>query len=171
MHALIYQLPFRRSAWLLLAFSALCLEIAAAFFQHGLDLAPCVMCVYERTAMLGVMVAGLLGAIAPSNIVLRLSSFGLWISSAAWGLYLSITHVGYQNNDDPFAGTCEFFANYPSWFKLDEWIPYLFEPSGYCDDIAWSFLGFSMPAWLIVCFGVYLIIAVLVFPLQWLKSK
>ncbi len=44
-----------------MAFIAFMLECAALYFQHVMKLQPCVMCVYERVALLGIMVAGLVG--------------------------------------------------------------------------------------------------------------
>ena len=43
-----------RGAWLLLALTALALELTALFFQHVMGLKPCVMCIYERNALFGV---------------------------------------------------------------------------------------------------------------------
>lgn len=56
-----------RGAWLLMAFTALALEMVALWFQHVMLLKPCVLCIYERCALFGVMGAGLVGAIAPKN--------------------------------------------------------------------------------------------------------
>lgn len=54
-----------RGAWLLLALTAFALEMVALWFQHVMLLKPCVLCIYERCALFGVMGAGLVGAIAP----------------------------------------------------------------------------------------------------------
>lgn len=155
MYQFLSDMPKQRWPWLLLAFSAFALELTALFFQYGLKLDPCVMCVYERTAMMGVMFAGLLGATFPRSWLVRLVGFGLWIPSSIWGLDLAITHTDYQLNPSPFA-TCDFFASYPSWFKLDVWFPAVFNPNGFCDEIDWIFMGWTMPQWLIVVFAVYL---------------
>ncbi len=56
-----------RGAWLLLALTAFALELVALWFQHVMLLKPCVLCIYERSALFGVMGAGLVGAIAPKN--------------------------------------------------------------------------------------------------------
>lgn len=56
-----------RGAWLLMAFTALALEMVALWFQHVMLLKPCVLCIYERCALFGVMGAGLVGAIAPKT--------------------------------------------------------------------------------------------------------
>lgn len=48
---------------MLLALTAFTLELVALWFQHVMLLRPCVMCIYERCALLGIMFAGLIGAI------------------------------------------------------------------------------------------------------------
>ena len=45
-------LSVQRSGWLLLLISALALEGTALYFQYGMDLQPCIMCIYERVALL-----------------------------------------------------------------------------------------------------------------------
>lgn len=151
----------QRSPWLLLAASAFALESCALFFQHIMKLDPCVMCVYERIAMLGILSAGLIGATAPQNSIVRLSAFLCWAISAVWGALLAIEHAHYQINPSPFA-TCDFFPNFPSWAPLHEWLPWLFNPTGDCADIVWQFFGYSMPQWLIVSFAIYCVIFVII---------
>ena len=40
--------PALRWPWLLIALSAGILELTALYFQYGMGLEPCVMCVYQR---------------------------------------------------------------------------------------------------------------------------
>lgn len=95
------RLAANRLAWGLLAASALFLELCALFFQHVLGLHPCVMCVYERLATLGVLAAGLLGMVAPEKWYVRWSALLLWGYSAFRGLQLALQHVDYQVNPSP----------------------------------------------------------------------
>lgn len=148
------QLSLQRWPWLLLAASALTMELCALFFQHVMELEPCVMCVYERLTMLAIVAAGLIGASSPNNILVRLVAFATWAVGAVWGLLLAIEHTDYQMNPSPFA-TCDFYPNFPSWLPLHELFPWLFNPTGYCSDIVWTFLDYSMPQWLIVSFSIY----------------
>lgn len=164
------NLSTQRWAWLLLAFSALVLELTALYFQHVMKLEPCVMCVYERITMLGVMLAGLIGASAPENKIVRLSAFAIWGVSAVWGVLLAVEHTDYQMNPSPFA-TCDFFPNFPSWAPLHEWLPWLFNPTGDCADIVWQFFGYSMPQWLIVSFSIYTALFVVVAVTALLPNK
>ena len=162
MYQFISNLPKQRLPWILLALTGMGLEACALFFQYVMELSPCVLCVYERVAMMGIITAGLVGAIAPSNPLVRFSGFILWFISAGYSLSLAIEHVDIQLNPSPFS-TCDFFPNFPTWAPLHEWAPWFFNPTGFCDEISWQFLSYSMPQWLIVTSSIYLIVAALVF--------
>jgi len=155
------QLSHRRLPWILLALTALGLELAALYFQYQLKLAPCVLCVYERTAVMGILVSGMVAAVAPELFILRGVAILLWGGSAAWGLQLALKHTGMQLFPSP-SNTCDFAANYPDWAKLDEWFPWLFEPTGFCEEIQWQFFGFTMPQTMIGVYAVYLLMLLLV---------
>ena len=64
-------LSVQRSGWLLLLISALALEGTALYFQYGMGLQPCVMCIYERVALFGIAFAGIIGLIAPRFLIMR----------------------------------------------------------------------------------------------------
>ncbi|WP_439212180.1 disulfide bond formation protein DsbB [Duffyella gerundensis] len=158
-----------RGAWLLMAFTAFVLEMVALYFQHVMLLKPCVMCIYERCALFGVMGAGIVGAIAPRT-PLRFIALGIWIYSAWQGIRLSYEHTMIQLHPNPFT-TCDFAARFPAWLPLDKWLPSVFVASGDCAERGWAFLSLSMPQWMIVVFAFYLIAAVLVTLAQPFKPK
>jgi disulfide bond formation protein DsbB len=143
-----------RFPWLLIVFGALVLEGAALYFQYGLKLDPCVMCVYQRAALFGVAAGGLIGALAPRITALRLLGYAVFGAAAAVGLDLALEHVAIQSGASM---NCAFLADFPSWARLDEWLPALFMPTGSCDEVDWHFLGYSMPQWMVVVFGGYLV--------------
>ncbi|WNC73658.1 disulfide bond formation protein DsbB [Thalassotalea psychrophila] len=142
-------------SWWLLAASALCLEFSALFFQYGLGLEPCIMCIYQRVAILAIMAGGVIGAIGNNLLTSRLIGFSLWAVGAIWGLLIAIEHVDIQSNAGSLFYTCDLIPNFPKWMPLHEWFPALFEATGDCGEISWSFLGYSMPQWMIVVYGVY----------------
>jgi disulfide bond formation protein DsbB len=84
-----------RRAWGLLFVSALSLEIAALYFQHVTDLRPCIMCIYQRTALFGVMFASI-PAMLVNNLITRCIGYIGWGISAIWGLKIAIEHVDIQ---------------------------------------------------------------------------
>ena len=82
-------LSVQRSGWLLLIISALVLEGIALYFQYGMELQPCVMCVYERVALFGLAFAGLFGLIAPRFLIVRLLALLIGFVRVVKGLFLS----------------------------------------------------------------------------------
>ena len=164
------QVSQKRFAWMLLALSALLLELTALYFQYGkMELQPCVLCIYERTAVMGILLAGLIGAIAPQLFMFRWAGFLLWGSSAVWGVMLALEHSGIQQNS--MTASCDFIAKFPAWAKLDEWFPLLFNPTGFCDEIQWQFLGYTMPQTMIGISGLYLLVLLVVVASQFRKDE
>lgn len=141
-------------AWAVLFLSALGLELCALYFQYMMDLQPCIMCIYQRTAVFGILFAALLPCLL-NNILTRLLSYVIWGVSAVWGLLIAIEHVDIQTAENSFFVMCEIVPNFPSWAPLHEWIPSIFAATGDCGDINWSFFGLSMPMWMIVIFACY----------------
>lgn len=158
----LYDQTHRRFGWLVLAFSAFAFEAAALYFQYGMKLEPCIMCIYQRMAVAGIGFSALIGAIAPSFFITRITAIIGWTVSAAWGAEIAYEHVKIQTNTDPFSFfTCDSQLNLPEWFPLNEWLPGVFEATGDCNTIDWQFLGYSMPQWMIVIFASYTIVALL----------
>ncbi|MGR5127651.1 disulfide bond formation protein DsbB [Photobacterium swingsii] len=152
----LYSFSKRRSSWLLLLAFILFFEASALFFQHGMKLPPCVMCIYERVAMFGIAIAALVGLSAPHNPVIRWLGLAGWGYSAYEGLMLSIKHVDYQLNPSPF-NTCDLFVQFPSWAPLNQWLPGVFEAYGDCGKVVWMFMEQTMPQWLVIIFGANLV--------------
>jgi disulfide bond formation protein DsbB len=158
-----------RAAWLTLGATALSLELTALFFQHVMKLDPCVMCVYQRLAIFGILLAAIIGFAGYQSRIARLTAMSIWAVSAAWGLKLALELVDMQTNPSPFA-TCSFLPEFPTWMPLHEWLPSVFMPTGMCTDIPWQMMGVTMGQWMIVAFSVYLI-ALVIFFVPALRSK
>ncbi|WP_286235468.1 disulfide bond formation protein DsbB [Thalassotalea sediminis] len=149
------HLTTNKNAWLLLFITALALEFSALYFQYMMGLKPCVMCIYQRTAMWSIVLAGVIGYFGCSSVFGRIIAYGLWATGAIWGLLIAMEHVEMQNATMSFLFGCEFVPNFPTWAPLHEWIPTLFKADGSCNDIDWQFLGHSMPQWMVVIFSIY----------------
>ena len=161
-----------RTAWIVLLFSAIGLEAAALFFQYIMELDPCVMCIYVRVAVLGLIFSGLIGVLLPKFWLTRVIGLIGWGVSAVWGLKLSLELNALQVDPSPFS-TCSFFPDFPSWMPLDKWLPAVFSPTGMCSDDPWTFLSVSMAQWMVVTFAIYLIVLIIMLipALKPLKSK
>ena len=159
-----------RGAWLLLTVSCTALESAALYFQHGMGLNPCVMCIYERLALFAILFAGMIGVIAPRNFLIRWLALAVGLFGSIKGLLLAIKHTDYQINPAPW-NQCSPFLDFPQTLPLNKWFPYLFEATGDCSKITWKFWELSMPQWLIAIFAVYVTIFVLITLSQFKRSR
>lgn len=120
------------------------------------------MCVYQRTAIWAIFFAGVIGYLAPQQLLIRLIGYGLWSTGAIWGMFLALEHIEMQGSAMSMFFTCEIVPNFPTWAPLHEWLPALFEATGDCGEISWQFLGYSMPQWMLVVFGFYSVTFVIV---------
>jgi disulfide bond formation protein DsbB len=141
------------SSWVLLACSAIGLLLTALIMQHHYNLQPCVMCIYQRTAVLGIAFAALLPAVFNHPLTRPIGYIG-WIVAAVWGLMLAQEHVEIIANSNPFFGFCEIVPNFP--VPLHEWLPSFFAATGMCDDDSWQFMGMGFAEWMRVVFGIYI---------------
>lgn len=158
-------------SWIVLALSALGLELCALFFQYAMNLAPCIMCVYQRVAICAIILAGLTGFLGCQFLITRVIAYILWATGAIWGLIIALEHVEIQSNSDSLFFSCDYIPNFPTWAPLHEWIPALFEATGDCGEISWQFLGYSMPQWMIVVYGAYVVAFTLVLIGRLLHAK
>ena len=156
-----------RLSWLILFVFTVFFNLCAYCFQHLLKLDPCVMCVYERVAMIGIGFAALIGLINPQNVAFRWAGFTAWAATAYKGLILSIEHVGYQTN---IFATCEPLR-FPAWAPLDKWVPSFFAAPGDCSEVVWQFMTLSMPQWLVVIYAANLIALAIIIVSQFSKQK
>lgn len=157
--------------WLLLALSALVLELTALYFQYAMDLAPCIMCIYQRVAIFAIFFAGVIGSIGFNFVLARMIAYGLWATGSIWGLLIAIEHVDMQSAKFSLFFSCEFIPNFPSWAPLHQWLPALFEATGDCGKISWEFLGYSMPQWMIVVYGTYAAVFALILSARLIQTK
>ncbi|TCP96831.1 thiol:disulfide interchange protein DsbB [Cricetibacter osteomyelitidis] len=163
-------LSLQRKYWLLLLISTLALEATALYFQHGMGLKPCVMCIYERVALFGIAFAAIFGSLAPGLLIMRLIALVIGLGSAIKGLTITLTHLDYQTNPAPWK-QCSFFAEFPETLPLDKWLPAVFNPTGNCAEISWQFLGFTMVQWLVFIFAFYVVLLALLLISQVKRSR
>ncbi|WP_118841854.1 disulfide bond formation protein DsbB [Haemophilus haemolyticus] len=170
MLALLKQFSEKRSAWFLLAFSSLTLESTALYFQYGMGLQPCVLCVYERLAIIGLFIAGIIGLLQPRALIIRLIALALGLFSGIKGLLVSFRHLDLQMNPAPWK-QCEFIPNFPDTLPFHQWFPFMFNPTGSCNESQWSLFGVTMVQWLVFIFAVYVIILALLLIVQVVKTR
>lgn len=143
-------------SWLLLFSSSMGLFLAALYFQHVMDLRPCIQCIYQRTAVVGIVIAGIIPLLY-NSFPTRVLGYGIWGYSAFKGLISAREHLEIIFASNPFANICDIVPNFPSFMPLHEWLPSIFAATGECNENSWQFLGMGMASWLQVIFIGYLI--------------
>ena len=157
-------------SWFLLALSSTGLTCAALYFQHVLDLQPCIKCIYQRTAVLGILLAALIPLVV-NTFATRLLALLIWGYSAFEGLMASRAHLEIIFAENPFFMVCDIVPNFPSFMPLHEWLPSIFAATGDCDENSWQFLGMGMASWLQVIFIAHLVVLIWVFISLFFKPK
>jgi disulfide bond formation protein DsbB len=120
----------------------------ALFAQYGLELEPCPLCVLQRVA---VITMGLIFALAALHGPGRIGGLiygGLVAVAAGAGAGVAARQVWLQNLPKDQVPTCgpglDFMLD---TFGLGEVLQMVLSGSGECADVAWRFLGLSMPTW------------------------
>ncbi|MDD4863119.1 MAG: disulfide bond formation protein DsbB [Alishewanella agri] len=157
------SLSLQRWPWLLLALTALTMELTGLYFQYGLNYQPCIKCIYIRVAFAGILLAALLALLAPRSRLVRLSALALWLASAGYGFWQAQELVSIEQTlaSGGFT-TCALFADFPAWLALDKWLPTVFEVTGTCGGVDWQFAGLTMAGWSRLIMSAYSLVAILI---------
>jgi len=134
--------------WLILTAAGFTMLATALFFQYGLDELPCVLCIQVRLWVSLLVLISLLGFYTRNargyNIFANLSVVAIAIALAERSYQLLGTERGF------LFGDCGFSLGLPSWFAIDDWLPWLYRietSCGYTPEIAF---GITMAEALIV---------------------
>lgn len=127
----------QRFLWLVMsAVSIFLILVAHTLFQHYVYMKPCEQCVYIRFAFLCMAIGGLVAAINPTNVVLKIIGylFGFWgiIQGMMYSVKLNAIHHA-AHSDNPFGVQgCSAEPSFPLGLPLDKWAPDWFKPTGDC---------------------------------------
>lgn len=144
----IKSLSLKRWPWVLLTVAAVLLESFALYMQHVQGVEPCNECIYIRVGVLGIAAAGLIGALAPTVLVLRWSALVVWLLSLGWSLYRANVLLALEQKVREGAeASCARFKGFPEWMPLERWMPDMFEPRAMCGSVSWTFLSQSITFW------------------------
>lgn len=157
------NLSFRQFAAIGVMLCAL-LMATALYFQHGMGLEPCPLCVLQRIALISLGIVLLIAALhGPNNSIFRQIYAGLAALAAIIGAGIAGWHVWLQNLPADKVPDCGPGFDYiMSVFSVFEGLQMIFQGSGECAEIDWQFLTLTMPAWTLVIFIVAFVVSVYV---------
>lgn len=161
------RLSKQRWAWALVALSCLTLLGTALYFQYGLNMQPCIKCIYVRSAFAGILLASVIGFLAPTSMLLRVTALLGMLAAAIFGVLQAseLLEIEQMLAEGGFF-SCALFADFPQWMPLDKWLPEVFEPTGSCGDTSWQLLDKSMAFWSAVALYSYAAVAAIMLLVQ-----
>jgi protein dithiol:quinone oxidoreductase len=123
----------------------------ALYAEHVLGLAPCPLCIFQRIA---VIVVGLLFLIAalhePRTTGARIYG-GLIAAAALGGVLVSARHIWIQAQPPGTVAACGADLDYLlDIMPVTEVVTKVLTGSGECGKVDWTFLGLSMPWWVLI---------------------
>ena len=124
----------------------------ALYVQYQLYLEPCPLCVFQRIAVIGIGIAFLLLAVLnPAPGWARRIVLGFFGLSALGGVIVAGRHVWLQHLPPDKVPTCGPGLNYMlDNFPLGDALKMVFTGSGECASTDWTFVGLSMPMWVLI---------------------
>ena len=152
----IIQLLTSKLYWLGLLIIGITMESTALFYQYVLEYYPCVLCIHVRIIVVGIIILSILGLIfheyKKAVLALHLLMTALMASLFERSYQLLGVERGFVT------GECSMNSGLPSWFAIDQWLPWMFkiwEPCGYTPVL----FGISMAEALIVLSALLLLIS------------
>ncbi len=137
-------------------FACLGMMGVALVFQYVLGLEPCPLCTVAR---IQVIVLGLLFLVAwlqgPGTMGVRIYGV-LTVLLAGSGIAISARHVWLQSLPEGQVPECGPGLEYLfSVLPLQEAVELILTGSGECHEVAWRFLGLSIPGWTLIAFALF----------------
>jgi disulfide bond formation protein DsbB len=127
----------------------------AFYAQEVLGLAACPLCMFQRFALIGLGLVMLAAAVhapvgkgARAYAVLGVIVAAVGAGIAAW--HLRLQYLPLEGLPQCGPGTLEALLNTVQ--NYSQAIARAFTPRGECSEINWSFLGLSMPGWVLIWF-------------------
>ena len=140
----------------------------ALYAQHVLGLEACPLCIFQRIALIALGIVFAVAALhAPRGSGARAYSV-LGVLVAAVGAGISGWHVRLQNLPPEQVPACGPGLDYMfDAFPMLDALRMVFTGSGECAEVNWSFLGLSMPGWVLVWF---VLLGALIAVANWARS-
>jgi disulfide bond formation protein DsbB len=134
------------------------LLLYAIYAQYDQFADPCPLCILQRVAFFAMGVVALIGALHNPKSPRGRKIYGvLAFLAAAIGAGIAARHVWLQHLPPDQVPACGPGLNYmletmQSKFDFVKVLAKVLKGSGECAQINWTFLGFSMPEWTLLCF-------------------
>ena len=124
----------------------------ALYAEYQLGFEPCPLCMFQRVGVIALGVVFLVAGLHDPSSVRGARVYGVLIALvAAFPIYVSGRHVYIQSLPFGSVPSCGASLDYMlDVFPLATVLKKVLFGAGECQKIDWSFLGLSMPGWVLV---------------------
>ena len=132
------------------------------YLEHFRGLEPCPMCVFQRVAMVAAGLVFLVGTLhGPRGAAGRWTYAALAALASVAGAGVAGRHVWLQSLPPDQVPACGPTLEYlMGMLPFTEVVRTILRGDGNCAVIDWTFLGLSMPAWVLIWFVILGVVAV-----------
>ncbi len=123
------------------------------YLEHAVGLEPCPLCVFQRVAFIVIALFALIGAIHNPQKLFEKIYTGLILITSLFGFGIASRQIWLQHLPEDKVPECGPGLEYMlDAFPFTDALRMILSGSGECAEVQWTFLGFSIPEWSIVCF-------------------
>jgi disulfide bond formation protein DsbB len=122
------------------------------YLQHGQGLEPCPLCIFQRVGLTGLGIALVIAALPPAGARWARYAASVLVAVAMTATAgIAIRHLYIQSQPPGSVPACGATLDYlREVFPLTDVIRKVLTGSGECAKIDWTFLGISMPGWVLL---------------------
>ena len=150
------QIPGSRLLFLLAFLGSVFMMGMALFFEHGMGLEPCPLCISQRIAVILLGLVSLAAVIHnPGRKGIKVYGF-LTILAGIGGVVLASRQLWLQSLPPDQVPACLPSVDYlMEVLPFTEFLTIMFSGTGDCAEVKWEMFGVSMPGWTLLAFAVY----------------
>lgn len=128
------------------------------YLEHGTGLEPCPLCIFQRIAYIVMLIIALVAGIHNPLEWGRYVYLGLTLITAGIGAGIAGRQTWLQHLPADEVPECGPGLEYMlEVFPLLQAMEMILKGSGECAEVQWTFLGFSIAEWSLVCFSLIII--------------
>jgi len=127
----------------------------ALYAQHFLGLAPCPLCIFQRVAVMAVGAVFLIAALHDPRTTGARIYGGLILLAALCGIGIAARHIWIQAQPPGTVAACGADLDFlMDIMPLTDVVTKVLTGSGECGKVDWTFVGLSMPWWVLISLSV-----------------
>ena len=143
------------SRWYYFSICAACLALLGfgLYLEHGLQLEPCPLCIFQRIAYIVIAMIAFTGFLHGFGRLSSLIYSSLMVLAALVGAGIAARQVWLQHLPADQVPACGPGLDYIlDTFPMAQALQMILGGSGECAEVQWQFLGLSIAAWSLFCF-------------------